>query len=457
MWILSRYIVREHVLPFIYSLLVLIFLLFTNFLLRAVDKFLGKGLPLGVILEYLALNTAWIVALAAPMAVLVATLMAFGRLSEDNEIAALRASGVSLSTILWPALAFSLLVAGPLTYFNLSVLPNMNHRARLLSRDIYRKRPDLNVEAGYFIDDLPEYSFIVKGKRGETYQDVRIYSKDRTRTQTSIHAKEGTFSTIEDAILVTLYDGEIHELDVRNYQNYRRIAFEKHRIVIPADDLVLHRRESASRGDREMTVPMMNEKIGAYREKISTVTQRMKDHLEKVIPGVPLPEDPDRAFHLIDNRLDELESGDLEPDKEVAARKRSLSALKRRFRAEYQLLEGYRRSINRFRVEIHKKFSIPAACIVFILVGAPLGMMARRGGFVTAVTFSIGFFLIYWVFLIAGEELADRNLLSPVLAMWSPNLLLGLMGVWLSWRISQEEVIVRIPFLEKVARGRAPS
>lgn len=440
-------------LPFFYSLLVLIFLLFTNFLLRAVDKFLGKGLPLDVIVEYLALNTAWILALAAPMAVLVATLMAFGRLSQDNEIAALRASGVSLHAVLWPAVIFGLLVAGPLTYFNLSVLPHMNHRARLLARDIYRKRPDLNVEAGHFIDDLPEYSFIVKGKRGEAYQDVAIFSKDRTRTQTTIHAREGTFSTIEDAILITLRNGEIHELDVNNYENYRRIAFEKHRIVIPADDLALQRQESASRGDREMTVPMMQEKIRDYREKISVVTQRMKDHLEQAIPGSVLPEDTDRASALVQKHLDELQSGKVLENGDLARKKRSLEALKRRFKAEYQLLEGYRRSINRYKVEIHKKFSIPAACIVFILAGAPLGMAARKGGF-AAATFSIGFFLIYWVFLIGGEELADRNLISPVVAMWSPNLLLALAGLHLSWRMSREELIVRIPLLEKLGRVR---
>ena len=89
MKLLTRYILKEHFLPFLYDLLIVIFLLFTNFLLRAVDRFLGKGLPIDIILEYLLLNTAWIIALAAPVAVLVATLMAFGRFAEDNEITAL--------------------------------------------------------------------------------------------------------------------------------------------------------------------------------------------------------------------------------------------------------------------------------------------------------------------------------------------------------------------------------
>ncbi len=94
MRLLSRYFVREMLLPFFFSLLMITFILFINFLLRAIDRFLGKGLDVLTILEYLFLNLAWIIALSVPMAVLLATLMAFGRLSEDNEINALRASGV---------------------------------------------------------------------------------------------------------------------------------------------------------------------------------------------------------------------------------------------------------------------------------------------------------------------------------------------------------------------------
>ncbi|MEE9167265.1 MAG: LptF/LptG family permease [Candidatus Neomarinimicrobiota bacterium] len=450
MRVLTRYILKEHLMPFVYALIVLIFLLFTNFLLRAVDRFIGKGLPVSVILEYLALNTAWIVALATPMAVLVATLMAFGRLSADNEIMALRGSGVSLSRILLPALGFGTTVCGILIYFNNAVLPEMNHKARLLGRDIYRKRPDLNVEAGYFIDDLPDYSFIVRGKRGNRYQDVRIFGKDRVKTQTSIHAAEGTFTTIGEVILITLYDGEIHELDVKNFANYRRIAFEKHRIAVSADDLVLQRRETTSRSDREMTLNMMKEKIKGYEKRTSDARKRMTALMENKMPGVSLPMNFHEAIELIDNQM-KMYGADTTMRKDtMLINQRTLNTLSRRLRADYQLLEGYQRSINRYRVEIHKKFSIPVACIAFILVGTPLGVMIRRG----AALLSLGFFVIYWIFLIAGEELADRNLLSPVLAMWTPNAVLSVVGIYLSFRSSRERTVLRLPLLDKLLKRK---
>ena len=150
--------------PFFFSLLMITFLLFINFLLRAIDRFLGKGLEILTILEYLFLNLAWIIALSVPMAVLLSTLMTFGRLSEDNEINAMRASGISFLSILKAPIMFGITIATLLVIFNNFILPDMNFQARLLSGDIYRKRPGMNIEPGVFLDNLPDYSMIVGGK-----------------------------------------------------------------------------------------------------------------------------------------------------------------------------------------------------------------------------------------------------------------------------------------------------
>jgi lipopolysaccharide export system permease protein len=98
--------------------------------------------------------------------------------------------------------------------------------------------------------------------------------------------------------------------------------------------------------------------------------------------------------------------------------------------------ESTQRQIGTYLVEIHKKYSIPFACIVFVLIGAPLGIITRKGGFGIAAGMSLGFFLIYWVFLIGGEKLADREFLSPFLSMWSANFLLGIAGLYLTFSSS---------------------
>ena len=276
MRLITKYLFREIFSPFLISSMIITFILFINFLLRAIDRFLGKGLTFSTIIEYLFLNLAWIVALSIPMAMLLATLTTFGRLSEDNEINALRSSGISFITILRPPLFFGLSIAILLIIFNNYILPEMNFKARLLSGDIYRKRPDINIDPGVFLDNIPGYNMIISDKNDSTMVNVRIFSKGKTKTQTSIYGKTGTLSTLSDAFLLTLNNGEIHEIENKNYMNYRRILFDTHKILIPADDILLNRRDSSNRTDREMTIPMMIKKINKYNHKIAIVNKRIK-------------------------------------------------------------------------------------------------------------------------------------------------------------------------------------
>jgi lipopolysaccharide export system permease protein len=100
--------------------------------------------------------------------------------------------------------------------------------------------------------------------------------------------------------------------------------------------------------------------------------------------------------------------------------------------------------IDAYLLEVHKKYSLPAACVVFVLVGAPLGILARRGGMAVSVGISIVLFILYWAFLIGGEELSDRGFVSPVLAMWSANILLGLVGLVLLFKVMSEKELTKL-------------
>ena len=443
MRLLTRYILKEIFMPFFFALLVIVFILFTNFLLRAIDRFLGKGIDVLTILEYLFLNLAWIVALAVPMAVLIAALMTFGRLSEDNEITAMRTSGISFLTIIRPALFFGLIVGSSLVYFNNVILPQMNHRARILSGDIYRKRPGLNIEPGYFIEDLPDYSMIIRAKDGDMMQDVRIFSKDNTKSQTTIYAKQGHLSTIDDAIIMTLYNGEIHELDRQDYGNFRRIQFEKHRIIIPADDLLLKRRDKSSRTDREMTVPMMLEKQRTYKKRVTTVKTRLAKAFQRTTGDSLVPPDLELAQEVIENYRVTLKQDTSLSEADFRVKDRRARSLERQAKNEYNLIHSYRKSNNKYGVEIHKKFSLPFACLLFVLVGSPLGVLAKKGGFVIGMSLSFGFFLIYYIMLIGGEEIADRNILKPYIAMWLPNLILLIIALYLTLYTVRERAPVQ--------------
>jgi len=439
MRLLTRYILKQLLSPFLFSLLIIIFVLFTQFLLRAIDRFIGKGLDIGTIFEYLFLNLGWIAALSVPMAVLVAALMSFGQFSEDNEITAMRASGISFNTILRPAILFGVTISGVLILFNSFIMPEMNFKARMLSGDIYRKRPDLNIEPGYFMDDLPSYSMIIRDKEGDTLKDVRIFSKGSGQTQTSIHSKTGELSTIDDAIVLDMYNGEIHELDTRDFGNYRRIEFDKHKITIAADDLFLNRRDTTSRSDREMTVPMIFDKRENISKRIDIVNSRIgraftRTGLDSIVPN---SFDESKVI-LLDYKKSYNADTSFTADQKYKKEK-DINITERQLRNEYNLLRSYMKSSSKYEVELHKKFSLPIACILFVMTGASLGVLFRKGGFTIAVGLSFGFFLIYYIIMIGGEDLADRNIVSPVVGVWSPNVILLAISMYLILHTIKEQ------------------
>jgi lipopolysaccharide export system permease protein len=436
---LNKYLIKQSFIPFVLSVGVITTVLFLQFLIRAIDRFLGKGLDVFTILEYLYLNLAWIIALSVPMSLLISSVMTYGRMSQENEITALKSAGVNLFSIIKPALWFGSIVGFLLCLFNNFILPEMNYNARLLARDIYQKKPELTIEPGYFVDMIPQYTMIVKELDGKEFKDVKIFSKNTQSEQTTIYAERGSLESKDGIITVNLQDGEIHEIDLENYDHYRKIKFGTHQIIISMNDLLLNRTSESNRTDREMKVPAMIEKI--KQNKISI--EQIKKRIETVKSDIGIDSDSQIDLAGIMNQIQILKDN-TNPDinenrdynKEIPAAEyeekaklRSLNNNARQFQNEFTLIENYEKNNNKFLVEIHKKFTLAVACILFTLVGAPLGILVRKGGITIASALSIAFFLIYYILLIWGEQLADRALLDPAIGSWMPNIVLLIVGL----------------------------
>lgn len=436
---LNKYLMKQSFIPFILSVGVITTVLFLQFLIRAIDRFLGKGLDALIIFEYLYLNLAWIIALSVPMSLLISSVMTYGRMSQENEITALKSAGVNLFSIIKPALWFGSIVGFLLCLFNNFILPDMNYNARLLARDIYQKKPELTIEPGYFVDMIPQYTMIVKELDGNQFKDVKIFSKNTQSEQTTIYANTGSLESKDGIITVNLQDGEIHEIDLENYDHYRKIKFSTHQIIISMDDLLLNRSSESNRTDREMKVPAMIQKI--QENKVSI--EQIKKRIETVKNDLGIETDTDMSLANIIAQI-ELLKNDAIPDieekrdynKDIPINEyeqkekiRSLNNNTRQFQNEFTLIDNYEKNNNKFLVEIHKKFTLAVACILFTLVGAPLGILVRKGGMTIASALSIAFFLIYYILLIWGEQLADRALLDPGIGSWMPNIILLIVGL----------------------------
>jgi len=403
--------------------------------MRFIDQLVGKGLGGWVIVELITMNLAWMVVLAVPMSVLVATLMAYGNLSSANEITAMKSSGASVTQLMLPSVIVATFLAAFLVYFNNEILPDANHRAKSLIIDIRRKKPTLTIQSGVFCKDISGYS-ILAGKTFEKTNellDVKIYDYNNPESEIILTAKKGnvSFSPDYQNLIMDLTDGEIHELSTTDVQTYRRIKFQHHRIAIFVEGLMFERSAEGTfeRSDRELNAKDMKQIVDSLEHinaEIRTSTQmKIRAHFSKLL------------------------SGNFESNQQKKANNEFVPFVQNSYNTHFffstisndiSQIEYYQNQIDEFLVEIHKKYSIPFACIVFALVGAPLGMMVRRGGFGIAATLSLGFFLLYWSFLVSGEKFADRNIISPFVGMWSANILLTVLSFFLI-RKSQQHTL----------------
>jgi len=446
--ILSRYVIREHIGPFIFAFIIITFILIIDFVPSLVDMIVDKELPAIVVAKIFFYQIGWMIALSVPMSVLVATLMAFGRLTGDFEVLAVKTSGIHILRLLYP----TILVGGVLTYgmitFNNNVLPDLNHRARVLTQDVRRMRPTLKIRGGAFLTDIPGYIILIDkvdyATSGLTGVKILDLGQNRKSPRTIV-SKSGylTFANNGRDLIFDLTDGEIHEFDEKNLDNYRRLAFQSQRIVVTDISSDFEESDDSYRTDREKSAQeMLNDVmkwqtgIKPYRNRIAGTTA---ERFQRVFAD-SVSASPDRSLP------DSIALKNLSRDEEAAMR--NIAREKEGINTQKKLIDSY-------YVEIYKKYSIPAACIVFVLIGAPLGVIVRRGGMGVSIGMSLGLFILYWAFLIGGEDLADRGIVTPFWAMWSANILIGLTGLYLLYIVSTEKSLWSIfHFIKPRARRR---
>ena len=285
--ILYRYIVRELILPFLYTLAIIIFIFMMQLAVQLLRKILYKGLDIGTIIELFLINTAWMVVLAVPMAVLVTTLMSFGRMSADSEILAIKASGQNLFYLMTPVFAASVVLTLSLIFFHNLILPDANHRSASLMSDITRKKPAALIEPNILIKDFKNYSMIVsdvKTKTGEL-RDIKIFSDIPGEEPSTTVADSGTIQLTKDEkyLQLTLYNGETHNTTKENEKEYYVAKFKKHMIFMPNVDSRLQRTERSYRGDREKSVQMLLKDIKTFKERKNNALNRYRDELGALI------------------------------------------------------------------------------------------------------------------------------------------------------------------------------
>jgi lipopolysaccharide export system permease protein len=411
------------------------------------DKIISKGIDPALVIEVFAWQLGWIVVLAVPMGLLLATLWTFGRMSGDNEITSIKASGQNVATLMIPVLAAASVLTVLLFFFNDLILPDANHKTANLLSDISRKRPAALIEPKILIRDFAGYAIYTEEVNPRTglLTNIRIFSDAPNQDPSITIADSGSIRMTADQqyLEVTLYYGETHTISREKPDEYFVGKFEKQIICIKNVDSQFQRTQSSYRSDREKSSSVMLNDVAELEKSNDQILLEYNVLLDTLVKQIKQLDSLSKSSNDTVQNSDSLTFASWAAAVSV---NRTFSVAK--MQNHENILDRLLRRINSnktmissYMVEVHKKFAIPAACIIFVIIGAPLGIMAKRGGLTMGASYSLFFFIVNWAFLIVGESLADKMKISPAVAMWSGNVLVFICGLVLIVLMLRETTI----------------
>lgn len=557
MKIINRYVLKEHIGPFVFALSALTSLLLLQYIARKFGDLVGKGLSWQTITEFFLLSIPFTVAMTLPMAILVAVLYAFSRLASENEITAMRAGGISSRALLKPSLSAAIVLAIFMLWFNDQLLSRANHELATLQIAILRTKPTFALKP-QVINAVKESQLYLEASQisqdeSGRMRNVTIYDVSEPARRRSIYADSGTlvFAANKKDLVLHLYHGMMMTAPSMQHGQLERIYYNQDELKVRdvANSFQSINADTASKGEREMTVCEMQTELEvrhqgfqrAYHDSLMAAwrmavakgkkapepskqpvlqraggigalycsfitkylhvpaaqaaelpararqdttkkrpaaqkTEKKADSVwaiigglikkvprDKVPPGAFLPETskaatapvtPGPAPTVMPRPVVPVPSPTVVPPAASAPTRSSgfstaTPVVPDASSANIELsdaklrLDDARHWQNRYGVEIQKKFSLAFACIVFVLVGAPIALRFPRGG--VGLVMGVGFavFAIYYVGLIGGESLANNNIISPFWAMWIDNIVFLIVGLALVSRMGHERVTSR--------------
>lgn len=471
-----------------------------NQVARRFGALVGKGLPWTVIAEVFGLSIPFIVAITLPMAVLMAVLYTFTHLAADNEVTAMRASGISVFQVVKPVFLVGLVVAVLSFLFSDQVLPRSNSQLRNLLLNIGRKKPTFELRE-QVINELGPAGISLRALRIDPntgrMRDVTIYDMNASGGRRVVYADSGIMALTPDEtdLSLRLFDGSVHQFKSTQPAVFQLTYFKVNDIRVKD---ITNQFEAnfveAVRGDREMSTCEMIGVIRGHERDSRQAELEVKYFLARdlrALLGLPAPQPPAQLeaappggyctwFQKIGEYLAPKTAEAQEPAQgqgnlrlprraaEVRARKMRTDSMQRGLLPadsapvslapnspadsgiSIQLttapevsnaitrVKDARQLAGKYAIEVHKKWSIAVACVVFVLVGIPMALRFPRGGMGLVLGGGLAVFSVYYIGLIAGEALGDRAIVNPIGAMWASNCLFVVLGILGLFRVSRE-------------------
>ena len=457
---IDLYLLRNFLGLFLATFFIAIFILLMQFVWMHVNDLVGKGVGLDVLAEFFVYAVASVVPLALPLAILLSSLIAFGNLAEKFELTAMKAAGISLFRIMRPlTIAIAFLSVGAF-FFSNNVLPKSQMKLWALIFSLRQKSPELQIPVGEFYDEISGYNIYVRDKtpKGELLNImIYDYSSGFDNAKVMVADTGRLYASADKRFLVLdLSQGESFENLNQQQQRatgttknipYRRETFAQKRIVIDfATDF--NRYDESMLEDQHVSknVSQLVHSIDSVkelshercREQSNKLTHDRyfgrEDRVAAEIPDVITQED--RARYNLDSLWESFSI----QQKQQVLRLTIERARNYRDQIEYQsiVLDDAQRYIRKHEIELHRKFTLAFACLIFFFIGAPLGAIIRKGGLGAPVVISVILFIIYYIIDNTGYKMAREALWPCWAGMWLSSFVLLPVGIFLTYKAATD-------------------
>lgn len=417
---------------------------------------MGKGLKTSdLLILFFYAYVAWIPQ-CIPLAVLLGSIMSFGNLAENYELAAMKSSGLSLFKIIKPVFIFILFLALGTFLFNNFVMPVVQLKFQSLLWDIRQTKPTVSIKEGIFYNKIDDYSIRVgkKSKNKDTLKEIYIY--DHSAHQGNIiqmYAREGKMSTLPDssAIVLTLRDGNRYE-EVQNHQvnqtkkTLSQLSFKQLQVNIELVDFKLKRSaEEQWKGNENMlNIWQIDSVADSTKRKISNKLLGVYRHVDdqfyfRTTGTIRVQEKSEKQFAKLNQFYDSLNAMQYAQclDYALNITRTNTGYLE----GTMVSLRGDEQDILRFLTEWHKRIVISFACVILFFIGAPLGAIIKKGGLGLPVVIAVFFFLAYFILSEAFTSLAYDGTLPPYVAIWTPLFIFMPISIFLTYKAAKDSAL----------------
>ena len=456
--------------PFIATFFITLLVLVMQFFWLYIDDFVGKGIDTKVIFEFILYQSAVLVPLALPLAILLSSLMTFGNLGESFELVAIKSAGISLIRFMRPLFFVCILLAGVAFAFSNYVIPVANLKSRTLLTDIVFAKPAFDLKEGVFYDKIPNFAIKIGKKEANdsVVQDIIIYEQGNALQDNFIIARTGVMRVTENKRFLefNLKDGWRYQ-ERGNYYDpgnseFIRIGFKEYKKQFDLSTLGFNNRTADS-------VNKNNERMYSMRQLEKTIDSLEKDNKQLKMQTENQLFVQFRFLGLLDSTWSKDSLPDVSklkpvrnydeilPDSAQANVNQNVRNIAGSLRISSESMMGTlkdkERNLRKHQIEWHRKIVLSLACLVLFLIGAPLGSIIRKGGLGTPLVVAIIFFMVFYFSSTAGEKFAKENTLTPFGGMWMATFILLPIGLFLIYKAMRDSQLFNKDAYRRIPRA----